>query len=266
MKKVALLLLLAIISFTSCENIEDNTPALQGEVNDDFFKANVVNYTVNEDGTLTIVGGGARETLSITIGGQQLGDYILGADATNYAYYENIEGDVYYTNPLGNGIVTLEDVGEDGSLTGKFQFMAVRPGVDTIYFAKGLFVEVPSSVFNDGGTTPTSDGTLSADINGDAFSPSNVSAVDTGNSIIITGTTTDTTIYLRVPGDVEPGTYNLPMAGFEATYSVNGQGTDASSGTITISSHNVIGGTIAGTFSFQAGANTITSGEFDVTY
>ena len=107
---------------------------------------------------------------------------------------------------------------------------------------------------------------IGADVNGNPFTPITVSATDTGNSIIILGSGTTNSIVLQFPADVEAGTYNLPSSGFQATYTESGSSSAASSGSVTVEVHDPASGTLSGTFSFQAGSATVTSGYFDVTY
>lgn len=269
MKKYAILMLVALTAFASCENIEDNSPALQGEIDSTFFKASTALFITDGNGRYVIQGATARRTVSLGLSDNAEGTYNLGANGNNYASYEDENGNIYSTTPLGNGQVIITDVENDGSLTGTFSFMAVRPGIDTIYMSKGRFYQVPASVFNeddDGGGSSTNDGTLSATIDGAPFTPITVNATDTGNSLIIIGTSSSLSILLQLPADIEAGTYNLPSAGIDATYTENGVSTDASSGSVTITAHDTAAGTISGTFSFQAGATGITSGAFDVTY
>lgn len=268
MKKSAFLLLLAIISLASCENIEDNTPALQGEIDSTFFRANVALFTTDDQGRYIIQGADARETVNLIVSANVEGTYLLGGSSNNFGIYEDVDGNVYSTSPSGNGEVIINQVNADGSLTGTFAFMAVREGIDTVFVSRGLFAEVPPGVNNDddGGSNTNNDGTIGADVNGTPFAPITVSATNTGNSIVILGASSTSSIAIQFPGDVEAGTYNLPSSGFQATYTEAGSSNQASSGSITVDAHDPAAGTLSGSFSFQAGATSVTSGYFDVTY
>lgn len=266
MKKYILPLLLAIIGFSSCENTEDNSPALQAEIDSVFFKANTSFLSANADGRFIIQGLSANKSLTISIGGEQEGVYTLGTIASNYAVYEDAYGNAYSTNPLGSGTVTLTHVGDNGEMSGTFEFMAIRPGIDTVFVSRGLFYDVPNGVIEEDDQGGVNDGTFNALVNDVPFDPATVAATDTGNYIIVSGTTTSISILIRVPVDVTPGDYTLPMNGFQATYAQNAIGQDASEGIITIVSHDTGANNIRGTFSFQAGLNQVTSGTFDVNY
>lgn len=266
MKKFIIPLLLVIIGFSSCENTEDNSPAFQAEIDSIFFKANTSFLTLNAEGRYLIQGLSANKTITLSIGSNQEGVYALGTNPANYAVYEDAYGNGYTTNPLGTGTVTLTRVGDNGEMSGNFEFMAVRPGIDTVFVSRGLFFDVPNGTVEEDDGGSNNDGTLSALVNNIPFDPTLVSATDTGNSIIVSGTTSTNSILLRVPVAVEPGEYSLPMSGFQATYAQNAAGQDATDGIIIITSHDTSANNIKGTFSFQAGSNLVTSGQFDVNY
>ena len=268
MKKATLLVLLAMILLASCENIEDNTPALQGEIDSSFFRANVALFTTDDNGRYLIQGADALETVTLAVTSNNEGTYLLGGNSSNYASYEDIDGNVYTTNPLGGGEVRITTVEADGSLTGTFTFMGVKAGIDTVYVSRGLFAQVPAGVNNDDddGGSNTNDGTIGADINGSPFTPLSVSATDTGNSIIILGSTNSNSIVIQMPDTIEEGTYNLPSGGIQANYTADGTSNQASSGSLTIDAHDPAAGTISGSFNFQAGPFSVTSGYFEVEY
>lgn len=266
MKKYILPLLLIIIGFSGCENTEDNSPALQAEIDSAFFKANTSFLTVNAEGRYLIQGLSANKTITLSIGSNQEGVYVLGTNPDNYAVYEDANGNGYTTNPLGNGMVTLTNIGNNGEMSGTFEFMAVRPGIDTVFVSRGLFFDVPNGTVEEDDGGSNNDGTLSALVNNIPFDPTVISGTNTGNSIIVSGTTATNSILLRVPVEVEPGEYALPMSGFQATYAQNAAGQEATDGLITITSHDTSTNNIQGTFSFQAGLNEVTSGQFNVNY
>jgi hypothetical protein len=113
---------------------------------------------------------------------------------------------------------------------------------------------------------PGNDGTFSADIDGNPFTAVSVNAVDTGNSIVITGSSTSTTILLRMPIEIEAGTYTLPASGFNGSHSINGVTEEAIGGTFVIESHDTGTNVIIGTFIFETASHSITAGAFNVAY
>ena len=108
MKKILLLLLVTIV-FVSCEDLETNSPALQAEIDNVFFKSLDANTSQNNDGTYLIQGFTGNETLSLKISNIDVGTYIVGGTSDNYANFENIVGSVYSTNPEGSGEIVITD-------------------------------------------------------------------------------------------------------------------------------------------------------------
>jgi hypothetical protein len=268
MKRI-ILLIFVIIALVSCESTETNSPALQGELDNVFFSANDARASKNEDGSYNIQGITEFETLTLHIRKDQLGVYPVGGDRPNYATYEDANGNLYATNPLGSGEIVLSDrCISCGTLTGSFNFTAILPGIDTIVAQKGIFFEVKFPVPGDDDSDQGGNaGTFVAQIDGVPFNPFNVAAVNTGNNIIITGATTSTTLALRFPLDIVAGSYPLPSGGFQASYTVEGNPAEtAVSGNIIIVEHDPNTNKIKGTFSFQTASTIITLGQFNVTY
>ena len=149
MKKL-LLLLLAVLIFQSCEDIETNSTALQANLNDTFFKAYSVSAIAdNTDQMITITGAFDHE--EFTLHTKWLGQktYQVGPNAANYATYKTADGKIYTTSSpgsFGSIIVTAEDV-ENQELTGTFDFTFMTP-VDTIAVHKGIFYAVPYKIMD----------------------------------------------------------------------------------------------------------------------
>jgi hypothetical protein len=265
MKRI-MLLIFAAITMVGCENIETNSPALQGELDDIFFEAIDARAVENEDGSFNILGVTQDETLTLHINKSQLGTYPLGAGKPNYAIFEDANGNLYATNPEGDGEIVLTDrCISCGLLSGTFRFNAVLTGIDTITAQKGIFFEVRFPTASDD-DPQTNAGTFVAQIDGTQFNPFTVAAANTGNNIVITGASTSNTILLRFPVDVTQGNYTLPMTGFQASFT-NGAVTEtAESGVIIIVEHDPAARTIKGTFSFETASASITVGQFNVTY
>ncbi|MDT0556365.1 DUF6252 family protein [Patiriisocius hiemis] len=267
MKQIITLLLLVTV-FTSCEeNIQDNTPAMQGSINEEFFRANDSRGTLNEDGSFLIQGINGVETMTLRLREFRRTTYQLGGNSSNYATFEDKNGNVYSTDPLGSGEIVLRSPStvESGLAYGDFKFMAVRPGIDTIFVDKGFFFEVPFGNGEDDDDTVNA-GSFVADIDGVTFNPFTVSAVDTGNSIVILASTSNINITISVPNDVTPANYSLPMTGFTATYADGTITESANSGTIIVLEHDTATNEIKGTFAFETDSKSISLGQFNVVY
>ncbi len=264
MKKFVLILL-AALSLISCEDIETNEVALQANVDNRLYKSNDARAALNEDGSLTIQGFTGDESLTLRISRLAEGNFSIGEGSPNSAFYEDFEGNLYTTEPDGEGTITISELNENNkTLSGKFEFNAFLPGIDTIFVSRGTLYNVSYS----GGEIddPTNAGSFSAKVEGNPFIPITVSSRDTGNTIITSGSTANSTIVISVTSNVEPGEYSLPRAGFGAKYQdANGPETTAE-GLINILEHDTTGKTIKGTFTFLTNRTEITEGQFDVAY
>jgi len=151
--------LLALFSFfmMSCEdNIEFNSTSIQGEVEGVFFRSFNSSATVNDDGSVTLIGESAEETVTLKVSNYEVGTYVIQGNAANEATFENFNGTIYITDGEGDGKIELTKV-EDGKLSGEFYFNALENGVgDTINFSKGSFFDVPVTS-QDTSTPPSSD-------------------------------------------------------------------------------------------------------------
>ena len=256
-----ILFLFVISALISCDDIQTNSPAFQGEVDNIFFKALDAQVLENEDGTFIIQGISLEETVTLKIASPVDGTYILGGESNNFATYEDESGQVYSSNPEGEGTVVVTSDASVNTLSGSFNFTAIRSGVDTLTISNGIFFEIPYS-----GTSDDVAGTLSAEIDGTPFIPFTLSAANTGNSIVIIGSANSNSITLGVPVDITSGSYEIPATGFIASYSVDQITENAIDGTIIIVEHDTANNTLKGTFSFKTASNIISVGQFNVTY
>lgn len=267
MKRLFLVLFVAVIAFSSCENVETNSPAFQAEIDSIFFKANDVRGEMNEDGSFTIQGINQEEKLTLTLEKAQLGTYTLGGGSASSAIYTDPAGNEYTTAPNGQGQIELTDrCISCGLLTGNFNFMAINPGVDTLVVQKGVFFEVS---FLDGSLDDTAPivGTFFANVNGNPFE-ANVVEVDANNAtIVVTGMIEERSIRIQVPANSVSGNYMLPRAGFSASYTVDGVTTPAEEGgLVSVNFNDTSTRKIRIFFNFTAGGDVITNGDTRVDY
>lgn len=263
--KNSVFLLLAALSLISCEDKKVNEVAFQAKVDDRLYISTDARAALNEDGSVTIQGFTNDESMTLYLSRLAEGNFAIGEGFTNFAVYEDMGGNIYSTNPNGEGVVTISELNENNkTLTGIFNFNAFLPGIDTIYVSRGILFNVSYT----GGDIPdpTNAGTFSAKVDGNLFIPITVSSRDTGNTIITSGSNANATIAISVTSEVEPGEYTLPRGGFSAKYQdANGPETTAE-GIINIIEHNIANKTIKGTFSFLTNRTEITEGQFDVAY
>src|SRR5690606_33443878 len=145
MKKY-LFVLLTIISFISCEDTETNQVALQANVDNRLYESNDARAVLNENGTLTIQGFTDNESITLRVSQLDERNFQIGEGLPNSAIYEDMGGNVYTTNPNGEGLVTISDLNENNkTFSGTFKFNAFLPGIDTIYVSKGTLYNISYS-------------------------------------------------------------------------------------------------------------------------
>lgn len=269
MKRIVLLLFTAVIAFSSCENIEDNSPAMQGMVDSVFFKALDVRAQQNEDGSYLLQGINQEEILTLQISAAQVGRYELGPGQPNFAIYEDGAGNQYSTSPLGSGFIDLTDSCVScGTLTGSFQFMAINEGIDSIQVNRGFFFEAN---FLEGGLLTEeeqfNDGTLYATIDGVPFEANTVTGDEESGMIVIRGTTDDTTITVRVPVTTGGGNYIIQdVQGYTASITTSAGTEQANTGIISVNFHNPGPNGIRIFFRFETDSFSIDDGDTFVNY
>lgn len=270
MKRIFLLLFAAILAFSSCESLEDNSPALQGEIDSVFFRAIDVRGQRNEDGSYTLQGINQDEKLTLNLdrgaSSGALGLYPLGEGHASFATYEDADGNEYTTAPLGEGQIELTDrCISCGWLTGTFRFTAMNPGVDTLNVQKGFFFEISFLDGNIDATGPT-EGDLFANVNENPFQANSVTADEIGSSIIIKGFLDNRIITIEIPANSVSGNYILPVTGFSASYTNNDETTEAISGLISVNFNNATLRKAKVFFNFDTGIDMITNGDTNFKY
>lgn len=264
MKKIVFLLL-AFSTFISCDDTQVNEVALQAKVNDNLYISTDARASSTADGGILIQGFTDTESLTLRISKLKEGIFEIKEGSPNYAVFENFEGNLFLTKPEGVGTVTITELNEaTKTLSGSFLFNAIAPGIDTIYVSQGVMYNIPYS--GDDIPDPTNAGTFSAQVDGNPFLPIVVSARDTGNSIIVSGSTANATMAISMPSGVEVGEYTLPKSKFSAKYQDGDGPQTTAAGQINVLEHNTGNKTIKGTFSFLTNRSEIAVGKFEVTY
>ncbi len=75
MKKIFLIALLSLFVISCGDDIETNTPSIQGEVEDIFFRSGSSTATLNEDGSVTLTGSSSDEVVTLTASAYEEGIY-----------------------------------------------------------------------------------------------------------------------------------------------------------------------------------------------
>ncbi|MEM7185761.1 MAG: DUF6252 family protein [Bacteroidota bacterium] len=269
MKRITLILFAMVIAFSSCENVENNAPALQGEIDSIFFKALEVRGQRNDDGTFSLQGINQDQTITVTVAENELGTYLMGEGRASKATYMDGEGNEYTTAPYGQGVIELTDrCISCGWLTGSFWFIAGRSENDTLPVSvqKGVFFEVSflGGDLNEGGPPI---GSVTASIDGVPFDANSVTADEDGVSIIIEGLEGTEGLRLQVPSNIVSGNYFLPRAGFSAAYINDGEVFEADDGGIvSVNFNDQNDRKILLFFNFEANGKVISSGRAGANY
>ncbi|MDQ7916268.1 DUF6252 family protein [Mesonia sp. MT50] len=143
MRNSFLLALLSLFMMSCGDDVETNTPSIQGEVEDVFFRSSTSTAAINDDGSVTLTGTSSDETVTLKVSDYEVGTYMIQGNAANEATFEDFNGVLYLTGEDGEGKIEVTRV-ENGTLSGEFYFNALKNGVgDTINFSKGSFFDVP---------------------------------------------------------------------------------------------------------------------------
>lgn len=262
--KIFVLFLLVALSIVSCEDNEVNEFAMQAMIGDKLYTSSEALASISEDGSLVIQGFQNMESLTLKLSRFKNGNFTLGEDNPNSATYD-MDGSLYLTNPNGDGVVNISKIDEaNKTLDGTFHFMAILPGIDTVYVSRGVLYNV--SYDNGGVINPENAGTFSAKIDGEPFSPRTVLANETNDTITISGSTINARISLTVPSNLQVGGHLLSESGYSAVYQDETGTQVTSQGSISIAEHNPASRSIRGTFSFLTDQSEITEGRFEVVY
>ncbi|MCB0382407.1 MAG: hypothetical protein KDD05_03670, partial [Psychroserpens sp.] len=164
MKRLAILLI-TVLTFVSCgDEVEFNSPSIQGNKNYVLWRAEFFNAAIDANGFLTITGGNNIETLMLKIPSVAVGSYTLGDVESMEARFIGADGAVYSTNfspTEGSPLYTpYPDYGEinldqilNNTFTGTFRFNAyTEDGLRVVNFSGttendpvngGIFYRVP---------------------------------------------------------------------------------------------------------------------------
>lgn len=270
MRKIYLLLLVAVSVLCSCENVQDNRDAMQGQIDDRFFRAPDAYAQTNTDGSFSIIGNSPDQKITLSLEDSAFKTHVLGGIPQNFATVEDSNGNVYRTqNGIEAGEVTItRRCISCGIISGEFNFTAIQAGVDTIRVSKGFFFDVRIEDAIDDPDDPTVvTNSLTAIVDGGAFTASQIVGQEVGDEIVITGTLDGREILIAMPSDVSFGNYDLPQAGFTAFYTdASGNAQEAVTGRVTVNFNNVALRSTKILFRFDTANHTITDGDARVSY
>lgn len=269
MKRLFLLAALFVFAFGCSDDIESNTPVIQGSVNEEFFRAKDATATINDDGSLKLIGTSSERNITLQTSSFETGQYALGTNPSNEATFTDYGGMLYLAGAgTGDGMIEITKY-QAGTVSGEFYFNALNNGVgDTLNFQKGVFFEVPITNANPGDGDPEGD-FMTADIGGNAFDAEIIATLAAMGTIEASGSTQTTTISLTFPEDIAAGTYTLSAAGvYTAEYLVNSTAETVDTGELVITSNDTNAKIVEGTFEFTTSPSgtVISDGKFSLGY
>lgn len=152
MKKVALFLIILFTCYGCGDEVQFNTPALQGNKNYQLWRATYFDAVLAEHGQLTINAGTKTEKLEIVLVSLKEGAYSLSKMSDSKIDFLDEENISYSTanlqNPEDNfqqeiGQVVITEF-DGNTITGTFRFIAFSAdGQDSVGFNDGIFYKVP---------------------------------------------------------------------------------------------------------------------------
>ncbi len=154
MKRITILFLTAIMFWSCGDEIEFNTPAFQGDRENELWRAVAFSASIDENGFLTITGTNNFETVNLTVPTVAVGTYIVGDVNSIEAQYIDSSGTTFTTNNRPDpsvsiypelGEIIIEDIDAvNGHFTGTFRFLAFdTSGFNSIGYTNGIFYQVP---------------------------------------------------------------------------------------------------------------------------
>ncbi|MBU2921945.1 hypothetical protein KO504_11375 [Winogradskyella psychrotolerans] len=143
MKKFTLITLVFLTLFGCGDEVQFNSPAIQGSYDNQFWRAKSFGASIDATGALTIKGINNAETLELFLPSASINvdGYILGDVESIEARFTKADGTVYSTNNSNGTSPDYEDYGEirlteilNNTFTGTFRFNAYSASGDVVNF------------------------------------------------------------------------------------------------------------------------------------
>lgn len=154
MKKLCVFIV-ALLTIVGCgDEIEFNTPALQGKKDGNLWKAVYYEANLNDDGDIEISGGDNYETVKLVIPSPAIGNYELGESQPSEAIFVDIQDIEYSTKNVpdgdnhvypADGLITVTRYNVlSNTISGEFRFNAYSAsGRHTVNMSEGVFFDIP---------------------------------------------------------------------------------------------------------------------------
>lgn len=145
-------MIFTIFLFYNCEDTEFNTPSVQANKNNNFWRANAFSASINEAGFLTISAQNSTDEIFLTVPNASIGEYVFGEISGRDARVVTFEGEEFSTNNRPDesvslypelGFLKIDEI-VNNTFTGTFEFLAFdESGEEIIGFNEGIFFQVP---------------------------------------------------------------------------------------------------------------------------
>ncbi|SFN41570.1 hypothetical protein SAMN04487989_101294 [Bizionia echini] len=154
MKKLFVLALAFVTVFSCGDEIEFNSPALQGKKDGERWKALFYNASYDDTGRLIITGGDNFESITLNIETLAIGNYSVGIGNSSFAEFIDLEDVTYSTNNEpdpdfslypADGLITISRYDAiNNTVSGEFYFNAYsEAGLKTVTLSEGVFFDLP---------------------------------------------------------------------------------------------------------------------------
>ncbi|WP_338732686.1 DUF6252 family protein [Mangrovimonas cancribranchiae] len=155
MKKFFALLLLSLVFFGCSDEVEFNSPAVQGKKDGNRWKAVAYNATFDDNGRLVVTASDNYDDITLRVSSLSVGtEFVLGQNNVDMASLVNNQGDSFSTNNLPDGdtqvyppegIIKITRYNQSkNTVSGEFWFNAYNElGNETVNFNRGVFFDLP---------------------------------------------------------------------------------------------------------------------------
>lgn len=267
--------MVALLLGSCSENLdEDNDPAIQAQLNGDFYSATQFSAVNNDDGSVSITGVAPAGTVVLNLESAASGIYFLGPGSDTNASFSVDELTTFSTdNGSGRGEISVFRTDAPNTVSAEFSFIAYTASEnDSLFMRQGIAYQVPF-----GGAvviptpTPVTE-SFTAMVDGMPFDATAVTTVISSGELLITGSQGSAFINIRVAEDIMPGVYMVDAMPSEVTVQYGNAGSTVAGGVtgmVEILTNETTNQVMVGTFEFLTGPPDdfeITAGSFTVNY
>jgi len=267
-RKILLLVLIPLlaVSFISCEDIQDNTPAFQVMVNGELFKASEMQITTEDDGYM-LTGIDEESMLNIYLTNIAEGSYSFSQTSRNVLTFSNPTGKYTTAFEDGSGELLLTGNSAMEDITGTFYFIAADTSGARMHGSNGQIYQLPFGSDDIGLPGDETENEGEYNVNGNDVNVINVQAVSQNDNINIEVLgENDTRIAIQLAQTIEVGTLTLPSTEATIVYFENSESYNVVDGVLEIEIHDNDLGLIKGNFQVETEESHQIEGSFQVIY